>query len=308
MNQQLEKTLAKFFCGEANTEEQKLVQKWKAANYSEFEKYRKAYALNIFYEQKFLPQKNVSEILLKAELQSAIASKNRYLMWLRIAAVFTGLLIVGVLLTEYNRTLSYSHTNLTTTTETMQMPDGSEIILSSNSSINYKLNWLGNFTREINLKGRAYFYIKKDVANPFSIHLEKIKITVLGTQFTVNETNEKTQVVLTEGMIRLQSDALETPVELNQPGSQVILNHQGIVKQNTVNASLYAAWKEEKLYFNNCTVDEIVNLLNDSYDVRLDLANQQMLNTKLLGSAPSDDPHLIIKALSHILQTELKVK
>jgi ferric-dicitrate binding protein FerR (iron transport regulator) len=106
----------------------------------------------------------------------------------------------------------------------------------------------------------------------------------------------------------LQPEALETSIELNQPGDQVILNHQGIVKQNRVNASLYAAWKEEKIYFNNCTVDEIVDLLGDSYNVYLDLTDEQMLNTKLLGSAPSDDPYLIIKALSHILQTVIKVK
>lgn len=308
MNIQLEKTLAKFFCGEANAEEQKLVESWKAENFSEFEKYRKAYALNIFDEQKFHTHKKVQEIFLRAELKSAIESKNRYRMWLRIAAIFVGLFVVGVLLTEYNRTLYFSHTNFTSTTETIQIPDGSEIILSANSSINYSLNWFGNFNREINLKGRAYFFIKKDIAHPFSVNTEEIKITVLGTQFTVNEINEKTQVVLTEGRIRLQPEALETSIELNQPGDQVILNHQGIVKQNRVNASLYAAWKEEKIYFNNCTVDEIVDLLGDSYNVYLDLTDEQMLNTKLLGSAPSDDPYLIIKALSHILQTVIKVK
>lgn len=308
MKIQLEKILAKFFSGEANTEEQKLVENWKAENSLEFEKYRKAFAMNIFYEQKFYPQKKVPEILLKAELQSAIADKKRYLMWLRIAAVFVGLFILGVLLTEYNRTLYFNHTNLTSTTETMQLPDGSEIILAAKSSINYKLNWFGEFSRNINFNGKAYFSIKKDKEHPFSVNTEEVKLIVLGTQFTINEIDEKTQVVLTEGHIRLLSDAFEPPVELNHPGDQVIMNDQGIVKQNRVNASLYAAWKEEKLYFNNCMVDEIVHLLDDSYDVQIELTNEKMGKTKLFGSAPSDEPYLIIQALSQILQSDLKVK
>ena len=81
-----------------------------------------------------------------------------------------------------------------------------------------------------------------------------------------------------------------------------------MIKHNNVNLSLYAAWKEEKLYFNNCTVDEIVNLLDDSYDVRVDLDNDAMLERRLFGSAPSDDPQLIIKALSQILQTDFEIK
>lgn len=308
MNQQLENSLAKYFCGEANPEEEQLVENWKANNKVEFERYQKAFSLNIFSEQKFSPKNKAQELILKAELESAIATKNTYRMWLRIAAVFIGLMVVGVILSSYNRTLSYHHTNLTATTETLEMPDGSEIILAANSSISYKLNWLGNFDREINFNGRAFFHITKNPEQPFSVNTENLKVTVLGTQFTVNEIGENTQVVLTEGRVRLQSKVIEEHIELNQPGDQVIVNNQSVIKHNRVDPALYAAWKEEKLYFNNCTVSEIVNLLEDSYNVQVDLSTENMLNRKLFGSAPSDDPQLIIKALSQILQRDLKEK
>ena len=308
MNQQLENSLAKYFCGEASPEEQKLVERWKVENQIEFENYRKAYSLNIFSEQKFSPENKVQEVMLRAELKSAIASKNTYRMWFRIAAIFIGLMAIGVLLSFYNRSLTFNHTNTTAYMETLEIPDGSEIILASNSSVSYKLSWLGHFNREINFNGRAFFHITKMPEHPFSVNTENLKVTVLGTQFTVNEIDGNTQVVLTEGRVRLQSDVIETPIELNQPGDQVIVNDQSIIKQNNVDPDLYAAWKDEKLYFNNCTVAEIVNLLDDSYNVQLDLDDESMLNRKLFGSAPSDNPQLIIKALSQILQRDFEIK
>ncbi len=308
MNQQLENKLAKYFSGEANLEEKKLVDFWKAENQTAFEEYRNAFSLNLFAEKKFSPMNKAQELVLKAELRKAIAAKNTYQMWFRVAAVFIGFMAVGIMMSSYNRTLSYSHTNLTATTETLEMPDGSEIILAANSSVNYKLNWLGSFDREINFKGRAYFHITKNPEQPFSVSMEDLKVTVLGTQFTVNQLGENTQVVLTEGRVRLQSNIFEEAIELSQPGDQLILNNQSVIKHNNVDAALYAAWKEEKLYFNNCSVSEIINLLDDSYNVQLNLSNENMLNRKLIGSAPSDDPQLIIKALSQILQRDLEEK
>lgn len=308
MNQQLENSLVKYFSGEAGLEEQKLVENWKSENRKEFENYRKAYSIKLFSEQKYSPKNKAQEIILKAELKKAIAAKNTYRMWFRIAAVFIGLMTIGVMMSSYNRTLSYHHTNHTATTETLEMPDGSEIILAANSSINYKLGWLGNFKRELNFNGRAYFHITKNPEQPFTVNAENLKVTVLGTQFTINEIGENTQVVLSEGRVQLRSKAIESTIELSQPGDQVIVNNQSIIKHNNVDAALYAAWKEEKLFFNNCSVSEIVNLLNDSYHVQLNLNDEKMLNKKLLGSAPSDDPQLIIKALSQILQRDLEEK
>ena len=83
MNQQLENSLAKYFYGEVSPEEQKLVESWKMENQIEFENYRKAFSLNIFSEQKFSPENKVQEVMLRAELKSAIASKNAYRMWFR---------------------------------------------------------------------------------------------------------------------------------------------------------------------------------------------------------------------------------
>ncbi len=308
MNQQFENSLAKYFCGEASPEEQQRVESWKAENQTAFEDFSKAYSLNIFSEQKFGTEKTAQEAMLRAELKSAIATKNTYRMWFRIAAVFIGLLAVGFLLNFYNSTLTFNHLNTTASTEMLEMPDGSEIILAANSSISYKLSWLGQFTREINFKGRAYFHITKNPEQPFSVSMEDLKVTVLGTQFTVNQLGENTQVVLTEGRVRLQSNIFEEAIELSQPGDQLILNNQSVIKHNNVDAALYAAWKEEKLYFNNCSVSEIINLLDDSYNVQLNLSNENMLNRKLIGSAPSDDPQLIIKALSQILQRDLEEK
>ena len=111
MNQELENTLAKYFSGEAGSEEQKRIENWKAENQKEFENYRKAYSLNPFSEQQFSTENKAQEVILRAELKKAITTKNTYRMWFRIAAVFIGLMAVGVLSNFYNSSLTYNHIN-----------------------------------------------------------------------------------------------------------------------------------------------------------------------------------------------------
>lgn len=306
MKQPIENILAKYFSKEASREELEFIIKWVSENPEEFQKYKKAYELDIFETKSFRSAKMRKHIL-----QHTIDHPTRqysFNNFQRIAAIFVGIMVLGTLLYFYNQNLKVDFTNLTATNETYILPDGSEVILSANTGIAFTKSWTGHFNRNLNLNGRAYFKVTKDPSNPFTVNTKNVRVTVLGTEFTVNEIGDKTQIILSEGKVKLISPIFDDPVILDKLGDQLIINSQSVIKHNNVNLSLYAAWKEEKLYFNNCTVDEIVNLLEDSYDVRFDLENETMLKRKLFGSAPSDDPQLIIEALSQILQTDFEIK
>ena len=306
MEQPIENILAKYFSKEANREELEFIVKWVSENPEEFQKYKKAYELDIFETRSFESTK-MRGYIMQHTVGHPISQYSFY-NFQRIAAIFAGIMVLGTLLYFYNQSLKVDITNLTAANETHILPDGSEVILSANTGITFTKSWTGRFNRNLNLNGRAYFKVTKNPSNPFTVNTKNVRVTVLGTEFTINEIGEKTQVVLSEGKVKLSSSIFEEPVILDKLGDQLILDSQSVIKHNNVNLSLYAAWKEEKLYFNNCTVDEIVNLLDDSYDVRVDLDNDAMLERRLFGSAPSDDPQLIIKALSQILQTDFEIK
>ncbi|NOX45716.1 MAG: DUF4974 domain-containing protein, partial [Chlorobi bacterium] len=69
---------------------------------------------------------------------------------------------------------------------------------------------------------------------------------------------------------------------------------------DVVNKNLYFSWMEEKLHLNNCTVGEAIEYLNDSYNLKILFADDKPLNKQLYGSAPSDNPDLIMQAIALI--------
>lgn len=299
----MENIITKVLAGEANKDEIKFVESWKKENQLEFDNYQKAYSVNIFESKEFgdtIFKEKVSILNTSAEI--TFVSNNS--MIFRIAAVFIGIAMIGSLY-FYSKSLNITNTNNTGNLAFITLPDGSGITLSDNSTIKYNKGWFGGFNRNVELSGKAYFEIAKSNTHKFVVITSKLDVTVLGTKFTVNELSNKTQIVLTEGKVSLGGPALTTSLIISEPGSQVIVNNKVILKNNIVDQSLYTAWLNNKIHFNNCTVSQVINMLYNSYNIEVELDDPKLQNKKLFGSAPSDNPELIVSALSHILNTKL---
>jgi len=299
----MENIIAKVLTGEATQEEIKLVENWKIENQLEFDSYKRAYSANIFESEKFSDTIFKEKIsTLNTSHQATFLSRNSMLF--RIAAVFIGLAMIGSLY-FYSNSLNVTVTNDTGNLAQIILPDGSDVTLADNSTIKYNKGWFGNFNRNVELSGKAYFKITKSETHKFIVFTSKLDVAVLGTRFTVNELSDKTQVVLTEGKVSLTGPAISNSLVISKPGSQVIVNDKVIITNDLVDQDLYTSWLNNKIYFSSCTVSQVINMLFNSYDIEIELNNPELLNKKLFGSAPSDDPELIVDALSHILNTNL---
>ncbi len=295
MEQRIENLLAKYFAGEATVEEQAWVNKWKEKNPALFVSYRKAYHTEYFTTKSF-PKRT-----------PRFASRNRNLViLLKVAAVFAGLLAVGIVLLYYLNSLDVRYANTTASIQRVSLPDGTEVFLDKGASIEFKKNLLGKFGRNVDMTGRIFFHVFRDISHPFTVNAGTVQVKVLGTRFTVNRMRVKTQVILTHGRVLVHSAKSERQVLLQEPGDQVIVQNNGNEKKNNIKASLYASWMEKKIYFDDCTVKEVLDMLNDSYNFHVALSDSACLNKKLFGSAPSDDPQLILEALSQIIHTKIQ--
>ncbi len=47
--------------------------------------------------------------------------------------------------------------------------------------------------------------------------------------------------------------------------------------------------------------------MEDTYDIQTKINDKEDLTKTLLGSAPSDDPYLILNAISEILDTKIEI-
>ncbi|OYT12515.1 MAG: hypothetical protein B6I19_09665, partial [Bacteroidetes bacterium 4572_114] len=116
-----------------------------------------------------------------------------------------------------------------------------------NSTLSYEKSWLNKFNREVELSGRAYFQIKRDVSHSFFVKTTNTEVEVLGTKFTVSNNFGKMQVILNEGKIRVSSDKTNKSYLLANQGEQLIINCDGTVNQGIINRNLYFSWLGDKL-------------------------------------------------------------
>ena len=293
---------------ELSFEEFELVNYLKESNAEEFEEIQMAYESNIFSSLSFDVEKGLKRV---NKQLLADESQNKQLfyqqLWFKIAASILLLISIGILggsQYHWNVTIKNNFAKL----QNIDLPDGSEIILDKQASIEYSRTLFTEFDREVSLNGRAHFHITKNPEHPFIVHNPTVDIQVLGTQFTVNQMGDKTQIVLEEGIIKLDGPQLQENIFMHKEGSQVILNQGELMKENVVSSKLYASWTQERLSFKQCTVNEVFQFLEDSYAITVSIEDSSQLQHTLFGSAPADDPHLIILAINKILDTKIESK
>jgi ferric-dicitrate binding protein FerR (iron transport regulator) len=76
---------------------------------------------------------------------------------------------------------------------TITLPEGSKIWLNADSKLSYPVAF-NDKTREVYLRGEAFFDIRKNPDKPFIIHLANGTIHVLGTSFNVRAYDDEDKI------------------------------------------------------------------------------------------------------------------
>lgn len=122
-----------------------------------------------------------------------------------VGAVGVGLLLVGG--RSYRTTLGE--------VRRLAMEDGSQAVMNSGTRIVVQFS---EQRRDVALRqGEAWFEVAKDRSRPFVVSTPTATVTAVGTAFTVREDGDATEVVVSEGTVRVRSDAGEIVV-LSQGG------------------------------------------------------------------------------------------
>jgi transmembrane sensor len=191
-------------------------------------------------------------------------------------------------------------------TRSLTLSDGSVVVLNGNSTLKYAKNWSKNEVREVWLTGEAFFRITHKANNQrFLVHTNRNHlIEVLGTEFNVLDRANKTEVVLKSGKIRLtvqQKDELKTLTM--QPNQRVEMDTTATkVKLDIVKPEAYTSWQDHRLVFEGTRLSEIAQMLNETYNLKVTVADRRMLDEKISGTIPSGNVQELLNALSIALQ------
>ena len=237
-----------------------------------------------------------------AETDTAVKRFSTQRTWYAVAA--TVLLLIGAGMAFWWLTVANSWTNIRTAygqTQTVQLADGSEVILNGNSRLRYASSWQDTAAlREVWLAGEAYFSVVHTATDQrFIVHLDEVEIEVLGTEFNVQNRSGKTQVVLSKGKVRLQAkQAGKNDTVVMRPGDLVEFTQDQFFSKKEVQPDTYSSWRKGLLTFDQATLGEVIAVLENNYGYRIDLNNPAWNDLEFTAQVASDNPDLLLELLA----------
>jgi ferric-dicitrate binding protein FerR (iron transport regulator) len=240
---------------------------------------------------------------------SASNRHRRHLrVWMRYAA---GLVIIGVLVFT---AFFYSRNRMASRfadvvieaprggLAKLSLPDGSQVWLNSNSKIIYSQGF-GITDRKLRLIGEGYFKVKRNPKLPFSISSGNLLIHDLGTQFNVRNymSDAEAEITLKEGKVSFQDSRNIKTVYYLQPNQKaVIAKASGIVKLKNCDAAMNSQWTNGQLIFNGQSMQYLIQTLERSYDVKINVMNPAVMKCHFYGDFIRQEQNLneILKTLS----------
>ena len=242
----------------------------------------------------------------KNHSQNSINKKKYY--WLAAAAV--SIIIISVFV--FNNTINRNNRVLSTgfgEIKTLDLKDGSKLILNSNSEIQIKDD------RKISLKGEAFFIVKHLVDNsPFVVTTNELEVKVLGTEFNVNSRRKETEVILNSGSVQLQMYSNFDTAQLSMiPGDLVSFSEtEDTYYKKRVDTETLTSWKNNLLVFDHTMFSKIIVLLEDNYGLEVEVQDMELLELEFTAELPADDVMLLLKLIEKsfhisIIKTKNKV-
>ena len=211
--------------------------------------------------------------------QERSGAKRRGIRW-ALAAVAAAAAVAAVVFlnthgsgcvgTQPADTLQLCLANNGTSVKTYLLADNTKVFLKPGSEISYNVSGLED-SRQLRLRGEAYFDVARDSLRPFIVHTENISVKVLGTAFTVSSIPGRpdTEVVLERGKVRILSPEGISMLDLKPNQSARYSSAEGVVDVESCYAKAFVASHFNLVSLEDATLAEIVSALEDSFETEI---------------------------------------
>jgi len=295
-NQQYSEALAKYLSGEMIGDELQDFENEIAVsgeNKINIEKMKNQWSAMKGYTKPQTPDAGKAWTILHARLEDEkliptdVAVKKYSLapVLLRVAAVFLILVGVGaVIFTLMNRKPSIEMVQVNTGNEAntliKTLNDGSVIYIAQNSLFSFPTEF-ENDTRNVALKGEAFFDIAPNPEKPFIIETDEAFIEVLGTAFNVKTQNGTDfELSVDRGKVKVTLKEDPSRSEFVGAGEKVTAVKNNIVKSKHV-ANQEHAWYRKHMQFKDESLHNIISVLNRNFNTTFAVAEKQTGNRRL---------------------------
>jgi len=241
-------------------------------------------------------QRAETELMQKIGVQELPAARSGLSAWRWMAAASILVLLAGamivmrirsggekVLITPYGQLM------------VQQLPDGSEVTINANSRVRYANNWKDGGEREVWVDGEAFFHVRKTWnRSRFVVHADRFDVIVTGTQFNVVNRPRNANVMLHEGSVILHG---RDGQQLNMAPGDFVQWDGKTLSRREVQRDSVLAWKDRTLFFDKTPLKEVVNIIEDQYGVKVQLADPSLGDSTITGMMPNNNLQRLLHAM-----------
>lgn len=191
----------------------------------------------------------------------------------------------------------------------IQLADGSRVWLNAETEFRYPVHFAGE-KRQVYIKGEAYFEVAADVRRPFVVGTSGgVDVKVLGTKFNVSSYDDEMNVVTTlvQGSVEVGNEVKKVKIV---PDEQLIFHKgDGAFLTQKVDATVYSAWKDGKIIFEEQRLEDIMRQLGRWYEMTVFFANEEVKNYRFSGDLKKyDEFDQIVRMLEEVSGLQISIK
>lgn len=224
---------------------------------------------------------------------------------LKYAAAIAVVLAVGVGIYS-SRSSETDEANLTYTEVNVEngeqkqvtLPDGTIVTLNAGTTLRYPTNFSAD-TRLVEMRGEAFFKVKRNESKPFIVRTPNADVKVLGTSFNVKAYQEDEQLAVSVKTGKVQVDMPETQMRL-LPNEQLTVNKvSGEILKKNEDAGKVTAWMEGGLYFNRTPIQSVVRDLERMYNMEIELDPHDTFDDYIYGEHDNSSLDAVLNAIQY---------
>lgn len=182
------------------------------------------------------------------------------------------------------------------------LPDGTHGWLNGGSYLKFPEKFHGR-TREVDLKGEAYFDVITNSRKPFIVSAKQLDIIATGTSFNVRAWNDvsETEVTLVEGKVDVYLTGNDEREKISSLSPGQLLYHvpsKTGTHTRKVNVEKYISWTEGRLIFRDDPFEEVVKRLNRWYNVNIVIKDEVLESYNYVATFEDETLDEILKMLT----------
>ncbi|WP_397454020.1 FecR family protein [Pseudomonas sp. NA-150] len=198
--------------------------------------------------------------------------------------------------------LQADHLTVVGERQRLQLDDGSNVLLNTNSAFSSEINDRHRVARLY--QGEAFFDIATNHKQPLEIDAGPVRMNADNSAFAVRYLDGVAQILVQRGNLDLQAVPDSSHINLSA-GDSIRVGPQGFGQREKLNANKDLAWVQGRLVFENSPLGDVLSELRRYYPGWIVTTNRHLETVAVTGNYRLDSPVDVVRSLANITSAHL---